>query len=143
MPQKKDERMKVKKKKSAKKMKKPKNCYFYFLKTMRGTILCDNIVESSKVLGKMWKELSEEDKIPYKKLADEELENYLKKKNEIEKKKKKRPLSKYNEFIKEELANIKSKNPNIAHRDAFGQVAKQWSDMKIYTNKWKDSVNII
>ena len=89
MPQKKDERMKVKKKKSAKKMKKPKNCYFYFLKTMRGTILCDNIVESSKVLGKMWKELSEEDKIPYKKLADEELENYLKKKNEIEKKKKK------------------------------------------------------
>ena len=51
--------------------------------------------------------------------------------------------SKYNEFIKEELANIKSKNPNIAHRDAFGQVAKQWSDMKIYTNKWKDSVNII
>ena len=133
---------KGKKKKSSKKMKKPNNCYFYFLKTMRPTISADNIVEGSKILSAMWKKLSEEEKIPYKKLADEELQNHIKKKNEIEENRKKRPLSKYNEFVKKELAELKSKNPDIKHREAFSQVAKQWSDTKKYTDKWKETANI-
>ena len=135
-------RYKGKKKKSSKKIKKPSNCYFCFLKEMRPTISADNIVESSKILGDMWKKLSEEDKMHYKKLADKELQNHINTKNEIEKNRKKRPLSKYNEFVKKELAELKSKNPDIKHREAFSQVAKQWSDTKKYTDKWKETANI-
>lgn len=133
---------KAKKKKSSKKMKKPSNCYFIFLKEMRPTVSCDNIRETSKLLGSMWKKLSEEEKIPYKKLAEQELQNHNNIKNEIEKNRTKRPLSKYNHFVKNELADIKSKNPDIKHRDAFAQVAKRWTDTKDICNKWKEDANI-
>lgn len=133
---------KGKKKKSSKKMKKPNNCYFCFLKEMRPTITADNIVESSKILGDMWKKLSEEDKMRYKKAADEELQNHINTKNEIEKNRKKRPLSKYNEFLKKELADLKCKNPDMKHREAFSQVAKQWSATKKCTDKWKEEAKI-
>lgn len=129
-------------KKKTNKMKKPPNSYFCFSQIMRPQIVCDNIIETSKALGTMWKNLKDEEKQIYKDLAQKALDIHKNKQNEIQKNRKKRPLSAYNEFVKNELANIKSKNPGIKHKVAFAEVASQWSAAKAAANKWKETANI-
>lgn len=41
--------------------------------------------------------------------------------------KRQRVPSAYNQFIKDEIQRIKSKNPDISHREAFSTAAKNWA----------------
>lgn len=41
--------------------------------------------------------------------------------------KKKRKLSDYNRFMKEEIARLKAENPNIEHNEAFKQAVANWA----------------
>ncbi|XP_061954478.1 protein YABBY 1-like isoform X2 [Populus nigra] len=43
--------------------------------------------------------------------------------------KKQRTPSAYNRFIKEEIRRIKEKNPEISHREAFSNAAKNWAHL--------------
>ncbi|CAL9768285.1 unnamed protein product [Musa acuminata subsp. burmannicoides] len=40
---------------------------------------------------------------------------------------KRRAPSAYNRFIKEEIRRLKTKNPNISHKEAFSRAAKNWA----------------
>uniref|UniRef100_A0A6N2NCW9 Uncharacterized protein n=1 Tax=Salix viminalis TaxID=40686 RepID=A0A6N2NCW9_SALVM len=44
-------------------------------------------------------------------------------------KKQQRTPSAYNRFIKEEIRRIKAKNPEISHREAFSNAAKNWAHL--------------
>lgn len=38
--------------------------------------------------------------------------------------------SKYNEFMKTEIVNVKKANPSLTHKEAFSQAAANWSKNK-------------
>lgn len=44
--------------------------------------------------------------------------------------KKKRSLSKYNIFMQKEMKKVKSKNPNIDHKNLFRICVENWNDSK-------------
>jgi hypothetical protein len=44
--------------------------------------------------------------------------------------KQKRMPSKYNEFMKSEIANVKKANSTMTHKEAFSQAAANWTAKK-------------
>ncbi|KAK4753602.1 hypothetical protein SAY87_001706 [Trapa incisa] len=49
--------------------------------------------------------------------------------------KRQRAPSAYNHFIKEEIRRLKSQNPNLVHKEAFSQAAKNWAHFPPNQNK--------
>ncbi|XP_031386374.1 axial regulator YABBY 4 isoform X2 [Punica granatum] len=49
--------------------------------------------------------------------------------------KRQRAPSAYNRFIKEEIRRLKAQNPNMAHKEAFSQAAKNWAHFPPNQNK--------
>lgn len=122
------------------KIKKPLNSYFQFIKDKRNEIVLLNpnsksIIDISKNCSEIWKNLSINEKEKYIKLANEDLKNHIIKKNE---KKKKRKLTPYNLFLKNQLPQYKLNNPNLSHREAFSNVVKLWNNTKKYANIWEN-----
>ena len=123
-------------KKSVKKdkLKKPLNPYFQFIRDERPGVKAKNpdasIGEIAKILGKLWKDLPEDKKQKYKDKAAKDLQKHITIKAKIEKERPKRKPSKYNLFMKAELAKIKKANPAIEHKKAFSKAAANWSKCK-------------
>ena len=116
------------------KLKKPLNPYFQFIQDERPGVKAKNpdatIGEIAKILGKLWKDLPEDKKQKYKDKAAKDLQKHITIKAKIEKERPKRKPSKYNLFMKAELAKIKKANPAIEHKKAFSQAAANWSKSK-------------
>ncbi|KAH9298903.1 hypothetical protein KI387_030585, partial [Taxus chinensis] len=55
--------------------------------------------------------------------------------------KKQRAPSAYNRFIREEIQRIKSVNPDISHREAFGTAAKNWAYLGLMLPNTNKQVN--
>jgi len=144
MPPKKEIDFSKKKKKNPKKIKKPLNPYFQYIKHRRPSIVsegsCNTVVEISKKIAREWSELSNQDKSEYNNLAVQDLEKHNEKKIEIKNKKPKRQPTKYNLFMKSELIKMKSENPALSHREAFSKCAANWSKAKDTVEIWKSNI---
>jgi len=79
---------KVKKKKKKTGPKKPTTAFFYYVSDIREQVKSENpelkTAELAKIHGKMWRELSEQDKEPYNQKNKEDKERYEKEKSELE-----------------------------------------------------------
>jgi len=96
--------------------------------------------EITRILADMWKEVSDERKKKYKKLADEKRANELKQKkqasdngsdgdDEDEKKRAKKVVTGYNLFVKETKESFKEENPKMKDKDLLSLMARKWSGL--------------
>jgi hypothetical protein len=118
--------------------KRSKSAYLFFCAEKRPEVKESNPnmgpMDVTRELGRLWKELSDEEKIPFQELAKESKEKKQENDNEEKsKEKKKKSPSAFILFSKDNRANIKSENPDAS----FGQIAKIIGDL---WNSQDDSV---
>ena len=107
--------------------KRSRNAYVFFKmsNTFEGTFK-----EVQVAASKAWKSMSQEDKLPYVKMAEDDKEKFLKSKKDLGPQKPKRPLTAYNCFMKDMDPKIRLEHPDLS----FGDLAKKrsviWSKVK-------------
>lgn len=170
--EKKEKVVKEKKAKNPNAPKKPLSSYFLFVKKMTATVKDKNPQiqpkDVAKTLGSMWKEMSDEDKLPYTQqaAADRELyktqnvsdaesnsgdenennennektgKNEKKQKKEKDPNAPKRPLSAYILFCNAKRSEIRSAHPDMDAKDVTREMGKMWRELSEQEqSKWKN-----
>ena len=86
--------------------------------------------EITKILSAMWKEVSEETKKKYKKLAEEKRKNLdVGSDADDESEKKKKTITGYSLFTKEIKPEVKKENSKLKDKGVMELVAKKWSNL--------------
>jgi hypothetical protein len=123
------------------KIRRPSSAYLFYCLDVRSTVKDANpeskSTEITKLIGNMWKGLTDVEKEPYLKKASEDRDRFLKEKQEANAskiQKPKRPLTAYMVFSNKIRPTIRENNPGITLGDVSKRISEQW---KVLTDEQK------
>lgn len=123
-------------KKQQSQVRRPSSAYLFYCADVRSSVKESNpdskSTEITKIIGKMWREISPEDKEQYLQKALVDKERYLQEKKVLEDskpKKPKRPLTPYMVFSNKVRPSIKEENPGITLGDTSKKISELWKNL--------------